>query len=206
MNMNFHFSRRSHLSTVLSVVLFLALSWSTFGLSGAQTKITLISDKSEVTAGETFDVGIYLQMPVGWHTYHLNPGDSGSPTSIVWQLPTGWSADPLRWPAPLKIEEDGLVMYGYRNEVVLLARIHSPQNLTPGQTVDLRGKVEWLECKEACVPGQTEVHLAIPTGKISKNSTPETRKLIDRFRRQVPNEKIEASGTENVQARTKTSN
>ena len=35
-----------------------------------------------------------------WHTYWINPGDAGNPTTIDWTLPSGWSAGEIHWPRP----------------------------------------------------------------------------------------------------------
>ena len=41
----------------------------------------------------------------GWHGYWLNPGDAGLPMDVKWQLPTGFSAGPLRYPVPTRLDD-----------------------------------------------------------------------------------------------------
>ncbi|MGE5150002.1 MAG: protein-disulfide reductase DsbD domain-containing protein, partial [Rhodospirillaceae bacterium] len=60
----------------------------------------LVSEVSEVKAGEPFWVGLHFAILPKWHTYWKNPGDSGLPTEINWKLPAGAKADPIVWPAP----------------------------------------------------------------------------------------------------------
>lgn len=43
---------------------------------------SLVSEVSEVKAGEPFWVGLRQQIRPHWHTYWKNPGDSGLPTEI----------------------------------------------------------------------------------------------------------------------------
>jgi DsbC/DsbD-like thiol-disulfide interchange protein len=39
----------------------------------------------------------------GWHIYWQNPGDSGEPPRIKWQLPSGVTATALEWPTPMRM-------------------------------------------------------------------------------------------------------
>ena len=48
-------------------------------------------------------------MDPGWHTYWRNGGESGGPTKIEWELPTGVSAEEAQWPVPEKYVAEGLV-------------------------------------------------------------------------------------------------
>ena len=50
-----------------------------------------------VIAGQTFWLGLQLQHEPHWHTYWLNPGDSGLPTQLSWTLPQGLSAGDVLW-------------------------------------------------------------------------------------------------------------
>ena len=63
----------------------------------------LLSEVAEIGAGETFLVGVLIEMDSGWHTYWENGGDAGLPTTIEWTLPEGWSAGPILWPTPAPV-------------------------------------------------------------------------------------------------------
>ena len=52
----------------------------------------------------------------GWHTYWMNPGDSGEPPRIEWALPTGFTAGDIVWPHPERIRR------GAGDELRLLER------------------------------------------------------------------------------------
>ena len=58
----------------------------------------LVSDVKSAQPGKPLLVGLKLRMADQWHTYWKNPGDSGLPTRIHWQLPPGWKAGEIRWP------------------------------------------------------------------------------------------------------------
>ena len=52
----------------------------------------LVSEKTAIVPGEPLTVALRLRMERGWHTYWQNPGDSGLPTKLDWNLPSGVSA------------------------------------------------------------------------------------------------------------------
>lgn len=123
----------------------------------------LISKDGELIPGQTATVGLRLKMDEGWHTYWKNPGDSGMATAISWDLPDGYAAEEIDWPAPDYFEVSGLASFAYEGEVVLPVRISVPASAT-GDEVMLRATADWLVCKEACEPGTAELSLTLPVG------------------------------------------
>jgi thiol:disulfide interchange protein DsbD len=159
----------------------------------ARTQVTLLSSVERFEAGKPFVVGIRLQMPEGWHTYWRNAGDSGIPTEVIWTLPEGFSASPLEWPMPERIEALPLVTFGYEKEVILFSTMTPPPSLKKGSKVSLSAEVRWLECKEACVPGKATVRLDLNSGeKEVAQSNTETVALFNRFQSEIPRVKVEA--------------
>ena len=98
------------------------------------------SRKSAAEPGKTITVAVQERIDPGWHTYWINPGDLGEPTSIEWNLPKGFSAGPILWPIPHVIPVGPLAEYGYDDEVVLLTEIQVPEQ-TEGDSVTLSAKV-----------------------------------------------------------------
>ena len=98
-------------------------------------------------------VGVLLEMDPGWHVYAPDPGDSGLPTELRWQL-DGGRVGPVRWPRPTTFREgEGLLTtYGYAGRLLLPARAW----LDPGAPDDpeLRVTVDFLACKVQCLPGR----------------------------------------------------
>ena len=91
---------------------------------------TLIADTEAVVAGKAFEVGVLLEMAAGWHTYWEYSGDAGLPTRIEWELPEGFVAGPIKWPAPeAKLEPGDIQTYAYSGRVLLMASITPPANL-----------------------------------------------------------------------------
>ncbi len=123
---------------------------------------TLVPETTAVAPGQVLTVALRLEMEPEWHTYWQNPGDSGLPTKIRWTLPEGFEAGPILWPVPARIEVGPLVSYGYDGEAWLLSELRVPATAAPGSSVTLEAKVDWLECKEQCLPGKAQLALTLP--------------------------------------------
>lgn len=173
------------MKTIFAMILGLFFVGASYALAQkAQTKASLLVATTAIEAGKSFDVGIRLQMPAGWHTYSKNAGDSGMPTEVVWELPPGFHASELRWPKPMKFETPPLITFGYEGEVVLLATITPPATLSQ-KSIELKADVAWLECKEICVPGQAIIQRTMSVGKSEASSE---AGLIQKFEGLVTNE------------------
>jgi thiol:disulfide interchange protein DsbD len=128
---------------------------------GTQAELWL--EARQASAGESIMAGVHLQMPPGWHTYWRNPGDSGAPTEIEWDLPEGVTAGAIQWPVPEKFVVQELTSYGYHDEVVLLVPLELAADLAKGE-LTLKAEVNWLECKELCIPGSAQVSARLDVG------------------------------------------
>ena len=144
------------------MLLPLLLAAATLPAGTRHVQASLLAEADAVQPGRPLVVGIRLEMEPGWHTYWRNPGDSGLATRMTWRLPEGFSAGPLLWPRPERIASPPLVSYGYHGDVVLPVEIAVPPGLAPGTEVTLGGRVDWLECKESCIPGRAELALRLP--------------------------------------------
>jgi thiol:disulfide interchange protein DsbD len=101
-------------------------------------------------------------MQKDWHTYWINPAESGAPTKIKWDLPMGFTAGAIQWPYPHKIVVPPVTTYGYENEAWLLNEIHVPSTLKPGDKITIKARVDWLECSVECIPGRADVSISLP--------------------------------------------
>lgn len=129
---------------------------------------SLISSRDAVRPGESFSAGLKLELRDGWHVYWRNPGDAGLPPSLDWRLPSGWSAAPLVWPAPARLEEPPLTNFGYNGTVILPLTLTAAPSARAGTRADLRAKAEWLECREICIPGSADLALTVGIEKTSR--------------------------------------
>lgn len=151
---------------LLAGVLFCALP-----AAGAdfQTEADLLLDHEVAAPGQTILAGVRLKMPAGWHTYWQNPGDSGMATKITWRLPRGVTAGDIQWPVPEKHDFEGFITYVYHDVVVLRVPLTIGADAPLGPT-EIRASLEWLECKETCVPGKGEVSAALTLAREPRKS------------------------------------
>src|SRR5438046_10750530 len=97
----------------------------------------LVPELAAVAPGATLWVDLHLDIAPGWHTYWRNPGDSGLPTEIAWELPAGFSAGEAAWPTPERFVVGAIGNYGYQGAADLLVPITAPADLQPGDTVHI---------------------------------------------------------------------
>ena len=149
----------------------------------------LLADVDAVVPGQPFRLGVELKMAAGWHTYWVFSGDAGLPTAIEWQVPPEVVAGPLQWPLPRKFEEEGgLVVYGYADEVLLMAEATAPSALAAGDTLRLAAEVSWLVCRELCIPGEASLALALPVAAATAPSAQQAQ--FARYAARVPGEGV----------------
>lgn len=150
----------------LLLALFVPVAWAQ---PTPHTKATLYLSDSAAKPGSTITAALHLKMDKGWHTYWKNPGDSGKATKITWDLPPGITAGEIQWPAPEKVELDGLFTYVFHNETALIIPLTIAPDAPTG-TVAIKGKASWLECEKSCVPGSGKVEATLTIGPESKPS------------------------------------
>lgn len=145
----------------------------------------LICASAHLQPGKSALVGLSLTADPGWHSYWINPGDSGAPPEVEWQLPEGFSAGPLQFPVPGTFETGGLVGYGYEGRVILLAEIQVPESFS-GDSATLKASANWLLCDpNTCVPGEAELELALPVKDEKMKEGPHAGAMAAGFR-QIP--------------------
>ncbi|MBF5046237.1 thiol:disulfide interchange protein [Aggregicoccus sp. 17bor-14] len=126
----------------------------------------LLTDVSQVRAGDTFRVGVRFRLSPGWHMYWKNPGDSGLATEVAWDTP-GTTVDALQWPFPSTFRTpDGFITtYGYADEVLLWASARASEQAQGGLT--LSAAVDALVCEVQCLPAQLLLTRTLPVGPAS---------------------------------------
>ncbi len=129
----------------------------------AQVTASLVSADASVQPGTPFTVAVRLEHKPHWHSYWVNPG-TGLPTTLKWSLPAGWKAGDIAWPAPLVLSDTrgNVIGNGYEGDLLLPVTLTPPPDLKPGSTVELPVSVDWLMCREECVPGSAKLSLTLP--------------------------------------------
>ena len=124
----------------------------------------LVAEDTAAAPGSAVTVALEENIRDGWHTYWINPGDAGAPTEIKWTLPQGWSAGDIQWPTPKRLPVGPLMDYGYEGKLWLLQKLTVPADAKAGDTVTLKAAVDWLVCKDICVPEETTLSLPLKIG------------------------------------------
>jgi DsbC/DsbD-like thiol-disulfide interchange protein len=125
-------------------------------------KVELVSEENAIVPNQQLRLGIQFDLEQGWHTYWINPGDSGEPPRIEWTLPTGFQANSIQWPYPARLSTPPFVDYGYEHQVLLPVLLRTPSGLKEGETVKITAQVHYLVCREVCIPGQKQLVLELP--------------------------------------------
>ena len=142
---------------IFSILLFFSFFGSADPVDTGHARISLIKDHSDFVPGTSINMGLKVSMDKGWHTYWKNPGDSGGPIEIDWDLPEGFSVSDIKWPLPEKIEYPPLMTYGYEDFVIYPMVLSIPADYSNDyfeMTADI------LICADVCIP---------ESGKISSN-------------------------------------
>ncbi len=153
---------RDGMRKVIAAMMLLTMN----GLAGAEGhgRALWLAESAQVQSGQTLRTAVRLTLDPGWHVYWVNPGDAGMPTSVVWELPPGWSAGELWHPWPLRFQSGELHGLGHEGEVRYPVTLTAPEGFE-GQ-VTLKGKLKWLACNDdACVPGSADLTLELRAGE-----------------------------------------
>jgi thiol:disulfide interchange protein/DsbC/DsbD-like thiol-disulfide interchange protein len=151
----------------------------------AQVRAELLASAGTVHAGQQLTIGLHQRIVPHWHTYWINPGDSGLATTIEWTLPPGAQAGAIQWPAPHRFTQGPVTNFGYENEVTLLSDIKVPDKALPGKPFVIDAKVNWLVCREVCIPQEAHLSLTLPVVAAGIASG-EEHALIAQARAQLP--------------------
>lgn len=125
--------------------------------------LELIAETQWISPGRNFDLGFRFQLEKGWHIYWMNPGDSGEPPRITWQLPAAVTAGPIEWPVPQRLSSGTIADFGYEDPVLLVVPMVAASNLSSQQSASVEADVKLLVCShEMCIPGKAQLALTLP--------------------------------------------
>lgn len=168
------------ISLALFIFIYVFTAFSAEPQQSEHVNARLISEVKSIQPGKSFCVALWLKMDKHWHTYWKNPGDSGLPTKIEWNLPDSFIPGVIQWPYPKRFEESGLVSFGYEGEAFIITQIEAPKAIKSGTNAKLSASVEWLACKESCIQGQVDLVIKIPV----KNKSPKIdERWVNHFKR-----------------------
>ena len=165
--------------TIFSILLLFSFFGSAEIVDTGHARISLIKDHSDFVPGTSINIGLKVSMDKGWHTYWRNPGDSGGPIEIDWNLPKGFSVSDIKWPLPEKIEYPPLMTYGYEDFVIYPMVLSIPADYSDDY---FEMNADILICADVCIP---------ESGKISSNFLDiESDSLIYEWLESVPSKSL----------------
>ena len=165
--------------TIFSILLLFSFFGSAEIVDTGHARISLVKDHSDFVPGTSINIGLKVSMDKGWHTYWRNPGDSGGPIEIDWNLPKGFSVSDIKWPLPEKIEYPPLMTYGYEDFVIYTMVLSIPADYSDDY---FEMNADILICADVCIP---------ESGKISSNLLDiESDSLIYEWLESVPSKSL----------------
>jgi DsbC/DsbD-like thiol-disulfide interchange protein len=147
--------------------------------------LELLAENQWIAPGHELYLGLYFQLEEGWHIYWVNPGDSGEPPRVTWQLPAGLTPGAMEWPTPRRLGTSGIVDFGYANAVMLVVPMHASASLA-AQPTRFGAGVNVLVCREMCIPGKAQLSLTLPVKSEPPAPDTRTRELFAATRRSLP--------------------
>ena len=150
-----------------SLLLFLALAAPVHAAEGrsAHIQAKLIAASATVAPGGDIDLALDYTAAPGWHTYWINPGDTGLAPVFKWNLPDGLKpAQDVLFPTPKRLPSFDLMSYGYEGRTILVIPMHNGSSLAAGQALPIHAKVDFLVCADVCIPESLEVSLRLVVG------------------------------------------
>jgi len=153
---------------------------------GNSTRAAWLSMERGYQPGTPVVTALRLSLKPGWHTYWINPGEAGMPLSATFDLPDGWSADPVQYPFPKRFKSGDLHDFGYAGTIWFPIVLHPPPDATGD--VELTATFSWLICNDAsCVPGNSVIPMKLSHGDTTKTATaPDIEKALARIPQHPP--------------------
>lgn len=135
-------------------------------VAGKSPHITarLIADSATVAPDGDITLALDYTPAPGWHTYWINPGDTGLPPQFKWNLPDGLTVSDAQFPAPETLPAFSLMSYGFTGRTVLLIPARNGSSLKAGDTLPIKAHVDFLVCADVCIPESLDIGLDLKVG------------------------------------------
>ena len=127
---------------------------------------SLVSSHDSVQPGQDVYIALRTVLDEGWHTYWRNPGDSGEPVQISWQLPEFVTAGEINWPLPRPIPTGPIVNYGFEGTPLFPVKFVVSSDAQIGSELTIVSDFYYLVCEEICIPEQGSASLSLNVGDV----------------------------------------
>jgi DsbC/DsbD-like thiol-disulfide interchange protein len=143
------------------------------------------SDKAQMRliAGTPHGDGLYtaaaeIKLAATAITYWRAPGDAGVPPTFSFQGSENLASATAAYPAPQRINEQGLEAFGYRGGVTFPIAVVARD---PAKPVHLRLTLDYAVCDNICLPARSVATLQLP-----QNGASAAEKLVAQAAARVP--------------------
>ncbi len=125
-----------------------------------KSKVRLISPMTSSNNNQLI-LALEYELEEEWKTYWKSPGGGGFPQKIIWNNSSNVKDINILWPEPIEFEILGLKSIGYKDKVIfpLIVDLEDNQKQT-----NLNLNINYLVCKDVCIPGSADIFLNIPSG------------------------------------------
>jgi thiol:disulfide interchange protein DsbD len=141
--------------------------------AGEVSKASLVAEATRVQPGQTILLGLQFELESHWHIYWDGRNDTGFAPMVDWTLPEGVTVGPMLWPAPHRYVSPGDILdHVYEGRPTILVPLTIGEDVEAGTTLEIAGQVEWLVCKDVCLPGfgSVSVNLDVASGGNETNA------------------------------------
>ncbi len=146
----------------LLALLLLGCLWLTAN-AAVHTKVDLVNLTPDIRPGQKALIAVRLVCDEHYHIYWKNPGDAGQSATIEWKDAAGTAPGALLYPGPKMLDQKGVYNFVHEFETLLLIELTIPA--TAAGELNLKAKVEWLECDDkGCYPFDKDVELKLKVG------------------------------------------
>jgi thiol:disulfide interchange protein DsbD len=148
----------------------------------SNSSFEVIPEKNVIANESEIFLVVRFNLDKDWHTYWINPGDSGDPASFNWDLPKGFNISEPIWPTPELIPYPPLTTFGYTDELKLLFKLSLPKQIDAINKFSVKSK--WLVCADVCIPQEGRVNFILSKG--NNNDFSIQNILINDVRSSIP--------------------
>ena len=163
---------------IAALLLFTSYNFAN-SVNTGHADVSLIKYSTNNSKTNELFIGIKMDMQKNWHTYWKNPGDSGGPIKVSWNLPDGITISDIYWPTPKLIPYSPLMTYGYKDFVIFPFKITYEDF---NQLKNVSADIDFLICDDICVPEKALIDTAFEKILYSKvrrfNSKRSNRRLL----------------------------
>lgn len=145
-------------------------------------KVSLFTHDTAVKPGDTVQVGIVFDVAKDWHIYWPGQNDSGMPTTVELTFPagSGLTAGPVSFPVPKRhVEEGDILNYIHEGKVIVTVPVTVPATAPVGRAFKVTASVNYLVCKESCIPGDAVVSATITTADKTTGNAADAKAIDD---------------------------